>query len=420
MKKMKTELRNGDEVPREEWVAWIEQHTEDLSDLLERLDHIQTDVQPYNKIWTERGLPCLTLPCEEGCAGCRPDSVERQLKDHRPFVVQYARDMIKDYEKKTKLLKKGKLDQDESLEWYLRPDASGFHEWTRRFDEWPDEAENAALSLASITNTDYVVRDSEGTGLVGVGQIVDIHGNPGGGKSFAALAMALQAEGFVAWIAYERAASTYSRLLKVATEEQLERIKVFDGMGDCPEDAIADMMAMSRKPCLVVIDAVSSSGCPVDGANIQPWVDKVVTPWRNPNTTIVLIDHKPRRNDPLRSAGALGSVTKTALVDVSYEAQDPVPAIEKAGVHAMLAVNKIGAMRLLAVKNNDISGATSLEMTIKKNKPELRASSEGMDDLTNSIARLSDDGMTQLQIANVLNTSQANVSRRLRALKASK
>ena len=61
----------------------------------------------------------------------------------------------------------------------------------------------------------------------------------------------------------------------------------------------------------------------------QAWLDEVIEPWRDPDRTIVVMDHTPRRDAQAGcNAGAIGSQTKTAAADVQYRVDaaehDPV------------------------------------------------------------------------------------------------
>ena len=69
---------------------------------------------------------------------------------------------------------------------------------------------------------------------------------------------------------------------------------------------------------LVVIDAAESSGCPSDGAQVNDWLAKVVTPWRKTHVDagVSVLDHIPKTKDN-RPDGPIGSQRKMAAVDVS-------------------------------------------------------------------------------------------------------
>ena len=65
-------------------------------------------------------------------------------------------------------------------------------------------------------------------------------------------------------------------------------------------------------PGLVVIDALSSAGCPSDGSDISPWWDTHVKPFGT-DVTMVLGDHRPKRAED-RAPGGIGSVHKRSFL----------------------------------------------------------------------------------------------------------
>ena len=62
----------------------------------------------------------------------------------------------------------------------------------------------------------------------------------------------------------------------------------------------------------MVIDAMSSAGCPSDGADVLPWWDAHVKPFQ-PSTTVLLGDHRPKRSED-RAMGGIGSVHKRSFL----------------------------------------------------------------------------------------------------------
>lgn len=65
-------------------------------------------------------------------------------------------------------------------------------------------------------------------------------------------------------------------------------------------------------PGLVVVDALSSAGCPSDGSDITPWWDAFVKPFGT-SQTMVLGDHRPKRAMD-RAPGGIGSVHKRSFL----------------------------------------------------------------------------------------------------------
>ena len=65
---------------------------------------------------------------------------------------------------------------------------------------------------------------------------------------------------------------------------------------------------------LVVIDAAESSGCPSDGSDVNPWLAKMVDPWKNVGAGVVVLDHLPKQSDG-RPPGPIGSQRKRGAVN---------------------------------------------------------------------------------------------------------
>lgn len=72
--------------------------------------------------------------------------------------------------------------------------------------------------------------------------------------------------------------------------------------------------AVDASMSLVVIDSAESSGCPSDGLNVNPWIAKMVQPWRDVGTGVLVVDHQPKRKED-RPLGPIGSQRKLAAVD---------------------------------------------------------------------------------------------------------
>ena len=53
-------------------------------------------------------------------------------------------------------------------------------------------------------------------------------------------------------------------------------------------------------PTLVVIDSAESAGCPSDGADVAPWLSKLVLPFRDAGATVLVIDHVGKRRQSTR------------------------------------------------------------------------------------------------------------------------
>lgn len=166
----------------------------------------------------------------------------------------------------------------------------------------------------------------DGETILYAGRFTSIYGEPAGGKSWAALIVALEAirrGGRVAYWDHEDRPST------VAVRAQL--LGGLDAVTDpdrfrfvSPE--LADYLTAKAEAIrwllaapdptysLVVIDSAESAGCPSDGADVGAWLNGYVEPWRRRDIATVVVDHVPKRRSD-RPPGAIGSQHKRARID---------------------------------------------------------------------------------------------------------
>ncbi len=115
------------------------------------------------------------------------------------------------------------------------------------------------------------------------------------------------------WVAYERRGATARRAGPAGVPRK--RVRLLDGATVAEyRPAALESLAAVEAPGLVVIDSVSSSGCPTGGESVYPWWQAVVAPWLTAGTAVLLLDHTPR-SAPRRE---LGSVTKAAFADLTF------------------------------------------------------------------------------------------------------
>ena len=92
-------------------------------------------------------------------------------------------------------------------------------------------------------------------------------------------------------------------------------------------------------PPLVVIDSAESAGCPSDGADVAPWLAKIVLPFLNAGCTVLVIDHVPKRKEG-RPLGPIGSQHKLARIDGAALLVTGVPWTIKTDGHLVLTNHK--------------------------------------------------------------------------------
>ena len=169
-------------------------------------------------------------------------------------------------------------------------------------------------------------RDDDDETLLYAGKLNTIFGKPASGKSWVSLIAAHNALanlGRVLVLDYEDNAVTFkTRMLKLGCnpaeyQDQLKYVSRTDLMEN--PDAVAEAQAWftgaeAKAFNLVVIDSAGSAGCPMDGANVMPWYDQHVGPWRDVGVTLLLVDHVPKQ-DKDRPRGGIGSQHKLAMID---------------------------------------------------------------------------------------------------------
>ena len=182
------------------------------------------------------------------------------------------------------------------------------------------------------------------------GKINWLFGSPGGGKSWMALYCVhetlLQGHRVAYWD-HEDVAATLKRRSKllgldlVASwgEGQFKYIRT--GM-DGSSLAMAEVMEWATGgdgPTLIVIDSAESAGCPSDGADVAPWLKKMVQPFLEAGCTILVLDHVAKHKEG-RPLGPIGSQHKLAKVDGAALFVSGIPWTQKSDGHLVLTNHK--------------------------------------------------------------------------------
>ena len=232
------------------------------------------------------------------------------------------------------------------------------------FDAIADDAE-ATEPVAGLTLADYetpmdgsdldlaptaLLTRKDGATLLYKGKLNFIFGAPGGGKSWVALRCVeealLQGHRAVYWD-HEDTASTLKRRASVIgldladswSEGQFKYLR--PGLDDSTlafEEALT-WVSGGDGPTLVVIDSAESAGCPSDGADVAPWLSKLVLPFLNAGATTLVIDHIPKRKEG-RPLGPIGSQHKLARIDGAALLVTGVPWTQKTDGHLVLTNHK--------------------------------------------------------------------------------
>ena len=205
-------------------------------------------------------------------------------------------------------------ERDEDDEATTTPEGSTLADFTAAWDEKLDLSPLPAL-----------LKRQDGATILYVGKLNWLFGIPGSGKSWVAIIAANEAilcGGRVLIMDYEDSKATFQRraaLIGLNPALHADNmIYAAPGLTGSPtaraeaQQWLAD--AMDASMSLVVIDSAESSGCPSDGDNVNPWIGKMVQPWRDVGTGVLVIDHQPKRSED-RPLGPIGSQRKLAAVD---------------------------------------------------------------------------------------------------------
>ena len=168
-----------------------------------------------------------------------------------------------------------------------------------------------------------LVERKDGATILYAGKLSSLYGEPGLGKSWAALMMALDAmrlhNASVIWWDWEDTARTLAgraATLGALGYVQSDRFKFLAPAIADDSDALeaARAWATHQPATLVVIDAAESAGCPSDGSAVGEWFRKRVDPWRDAGCAVLLLDHVQKKKED-RPRGGIGSQYKLAHID---------------------------------------------------------------------------------------------------------
>ena len=190
----------------------------------------------------------------------------------------------------------------------------------------------------------------DGTTLLYDGKLNFLFGTPGSGKSWLALyaihEALLRGKRAIYWD-HEDTPSTLKRrsaligldLADFWSEGQFKYLRPgLDGSTLAMAEAMT-WIAGGDGPTLVVIDSAESAGCPSDGADVAPWLAKIVLPFLEAGCTVLVLDHVAKRKEG-RALGPIGSQHKLARVDGAALYVSGVPWTQKTDGHLVLTNHK--------------------------------------------------------------------------------
>ena len=235
----------------------------------------------------------------------------------------------------------------------------------RRQDDGDAAQETADTPAEGLTLADFTVAFAEGVDLAPLPAVVQrqdgatvlyagklnwIFGLPGSGKSWVsiiAIQEAVLRGGNVLLLDFEDTPATFQRraaLLGFNPALYADSFRyIRPGLTDTPT-AIAEAQqwlasATDASMSLAVVDAAESSGCPSDGSDVNPWLARMVKPWRDVGAGVLCVDHIPKRSED-RPNGPIGSQRKLAAVDGAALAISGLPWTKARGGTIVLSNHK--------------------------------------------------------------------------------
>ena len=220
---------------------------------------------------------------------------------------------------------------------------------------------------------------SDGETLLYAGCLSTVYGSPNSGKSWIALLAAratIAAGGRCLWIDYEDNHKSLERRAAAIGFTEVSS-KMFFRFAR-PELLYANEMHVSvaaqwikqaRGHGLVVLDSVTSAGCPSDGQDVTGWYETHVNPFKRREIAMLLIDHVAKRTAD-RGIGAIGSQHKLAILNGVGLSVKGVPWTGRQGGSITLTLEKdrhgqlpVGVGKKVAVINGEwIDGVLSLSV----------------------------------------------------------
>ena len=227
------------------------------------------------------------------------------------------------------------LDEREAEAWLRdNPGVSLTDEWAEaqeeaarreRLDGEPLSAFKVSMAEVDASPPTALLCRSDGAPLLYDGHVNLIYGLPSCGKTWVALHIVGECllRGMrVAYLDYENGPGSIKGRMADLGFDALEYEEAEMFMYIRPvlqESALAMAEAMewltqSDGPGLVVIDSLGTAGCPADGSDVKPWIDKHLMPFKNGGASVVGLDHIPKRVEG-RPRGPIGSQYKLQVVD---------------------------------------------------------------------------------------------------------
>ena len=195
-----------------------------------------------------------------------------------------------------------------------------------------DTVDGDTLTLADFTQEVSLLEEerippaltrSDGETLVYEGRFNTFTAETAQGKSWLGIMVALERlrEGRNVLILdfEDRPTTLATRLQKIGGTPFIGAPELKWATGELTDHSLAVAEALAHLadgtgPGLVIIDSAGSGGCPSDGADVMPWLQKNVFPWIAAGHTVLLLDHVPKQRKD-RPRGGIGSTAKLRELD---------------------------------------------------------------------------------------------------------
>ena len=272
-----------------------------------------------HQVWSSRGLFNAFLDCR-----CKEGKVIRDRKWAvllQTTLERCNKERATDLEDRELAQKEKLMARREARQEAAADDEGGQVEGGEPLSAFEAPMDGSDLALAPTA----MLERKDGATLFYDGTLNFCFGTPGGGKSWLALhcihETLLRGRKAIYWD-HEDTPGTLSRRsmklgLNLADNWRDGQFKYLRPGLDGSDVAMTEAMtwiADGDGPALIVIDSAESAGCPSDGADVAPWLTKMVQPFLDAGCTVLVLDHVPKRKEG-RPLGPIGSQHKLARVN---------------------------------------------------------------------------------------------------------
>ena len=284
--------------------------------------------------------PWRDCTCKEGkLLRNRRNEDERQTRLERSNKLKATDLEARELAQKEKIMERRETRQDDA-------DDGGQVEDGEPLSAFEMPMDGSDLDIAPTA----MLQRKDGSTLLYDSKLNFLFGTPGSGKSWLALYCVhetlLRGQRAIYWD-HEDTPGTLKRrssligldLAEFWRDDQFKYLRPgLDGSTLAMAEAMT-WIAGGDGPTLVVIDSAESAGCPSDGADVAPWLAKIVLPFLEAGCTLLVLDHVAKRKEG-RALGPIGSQHKLARVDGAALYVSGVPWTQKTDGHLVLTNHK--------------------------------------------------------------------------------